>query len=427
MDLINHSSRRSAPGLIVVLVTMLGIAMPSSYAAVFMRSNDSTGSTLEVDALTTIADDTYIFASGLQMEGIIDGDLSAMAADIRVGGTVTQAANIFTQSYRQTGVIQRGLRLFSDNASITGVVDGSLLGVVNTLTFEPGSVIQGDSYVVTARLVAEGTIKENLWVVAENASVFGHVGGSLTFRGDRLEIGPEAVIIGNIEYRTDNENALVVDSSATILGSVLWQPPVIDTEGNGGFWSAVLIRVSGLLAAFLFGLLLIAILPRPIDHALRSLSTRAAASFAAGLVTAVSVIVLAVLFLLALVMAITGSAILDGNLAAVGALLLVIGTLLIPIASFGTVVGSILLYSGAIVVGMWGGRRMMRRETVSRFGMFVALAALTALFAIPYVGIVLAIIVSLFGAGAFLLGLRQSRRDYTSNDSTPSGDVPAVT
>jgi len=101
----------------------------------------------------------------------------------------------------------------------------------------------------------------------------------------------------------------------------------------------------------------------------------------------------------------------------------------VPITSFASVSGGIVLYSGWIVVGYLIGYLLLKyvrptTKLLDAWGLLLGLTLLTAVFAIPYLGLILTVIATLAGAGAVLLGIKNCRRNGPSSKSPAQTSEP---
>jgi cytoskeletal protein CcmA (bactofilin family) len=161
-----------------------------------------------------------------------------------------------------------------------------------------GDVQVGGNVAIASNSVSVGAdVGRDLFTYAETVEVSGSVGGNLGASAQRLRLLGDAHIVGNVQFRGDEEaffraDAVRVDGEVEIL-----EKP---EEKNRYFTVFYLWQMAELIAAFLFGLALFWLIP-----ALRGLSIGAGLdglkSAGIGIVTLVSIPIIAVLVAITLI------------------------------------------------------------------------------------------------------------------------------
>jgi len=185
-------------------------------------------------------------------------------------------------------------------------------------------------------------------------------------------------------------------------------------------------QTSNLLAAFLFGIIIIRLFRPYAEESFDQLRNRMTVSLAAGFLGILVIAGCVVVLFASLIAALVGAILISSDQALVGSLVLIVPTLLIPITGFVTVSGGIILYSGQIIVAClvgYGLVRFGRREatTLNAWSLLLGLIVLAIICAIPYLGFLLFLTATLAGCGAILLGIKNCRKgDKISNNSSAS-------
>ena len=105
-----------------------------------------------------------------------------------------------------------------------------------------------------------------------------------------------------------------------------------------------------------------------------------------------------------------------------------ISLLMVPITGFITVSGGVLFYSGKVIFALLVGYLLVRMikpgaTYLSRFQLLLGLIVLWLTFAIPYIGLLIYLVVSIVGAGAIVLGVKYCRREL-NHLPQPSAEGP---
>jgi hypothetical protein len=224
-----------------------------------------------------------------------------------------------------------------------------------------------------------------------------------------LTVGPEASVGGKLEYQGQDEASI---PSGVVTGPVTHTQPVVPETGRVAEpaptageralgWFLGLVRDTFTL--LIVGLLLLWLAPGLLRRGSEVLRTKPWPCLGWGLVSCVAVFVAGgVIFFVSLVLALLLGLLTLGKLAA---LVAVVGLLLQAGLVVGFVIAAGLL--AKIIVGYLIGRLILRRldPMAGRAGwplvLGIALLALTV--SIPYLGVLISIVATLFGLGALWL------------------------
>lgn len=398
-----------------------------SVASVFKK-----GGNIQITNLDMIDDDLYAYGNRLTVDGRVTGDLTAFVSQTTINGEIGQSAYIFSQNLEHNGKIDGSLRAFAFNIAVNGFVTRSVVLFAMDVKLTKGSVIERDATIFGGRISIDGTIKGNATIDADVIEIAGVITGDVNLKAKKILIIPPAVITGNLTYTSRNQAEIDSTSGVTISGRTTWNLPKKggEEEEPGTGWTKIIVRISSLLAAFLFGII-IAYLFRPyVEEAVNQVRTRFTVSVAAGLLGVLILIVSVVVFALAVASLIAGFLLVSGDLAPIGSLVLVFSILMLPVSSFASISGGILFYSGKIIIGFWLGYLIMQRakpasSVLSKSALFLGLLILSILFIIPVAGTVFYLAAAVIGAGGIMLGIKHCRRGFLSTSTGTPPSVPA--
>ncbi len=414
--------------LILALVCVLAA---TASAMVFQKAEHQ-----HISNLHHIEDDYYSYAQDLTIDGLIDGELASFSYNFRLNGEVTGTANIFAYQLSHRGQIGRSLRGFANSITIDGTVGRSALLLGNDITLNGPAVIERDARLIGNNIRMYGTIKGQTHISGKSIIIEGLIDGDLILRTDgKIEITSTAIITGNLTYTSTDKEAIEIAEGAAISGEVTWTPPEDAGQEDDGVLSArsVILAVAKLFAAFLFGVILIAVFRRYAEESFMQLHTRPVVALAVGFVVLIGFALALVILIIAVALVIAGLIVVSGDGIVVGALLLIFSTLMLPISSFASVCGGIMLYAGKIVVALLLGALLLSRvrsaRALSALNLLLGLLLLTIGFAVPYLGFLLYLLASVSGAGAIAMGVRFCKRVYpaTTAAQPPASEPPAPT
>ncbi|HUV30545.1 MAG TPA: hypothetical protein VMY05_05605 [Acidobacteriota bacterium] len=400
------------------LVLAVTLMLPAQLAASVFESGDD----IHISNLHTIQDDFYAFGEQVRVDGKIEGDLTAFVYDCLLQGTVTRSANLFARSVDHSGHVGGSLRVLAQYVRIKGRVDGSLIAAGDNIRLSKGSVIERDVNLYGNDVSIDGVVNGNVRITGPRISIAGLIQGDVVLTGDRIVFSPPAFIEGNLVY-TSSKQLTIDTTGVTIVGATTWKQPEKKEEETSLF-TRITLKGSSLLAAFLFGVIVVRLFRPYAEEAVDQLRHRMTVSLAAGFLGLLVLGVCVVAFLASVGSAVIGYVLIHSDLVIPGSLLLIVSILLIPITSFATVSGGIILYSGAIVVAFLVGfviKKLARPDSqlLNASSLFSGLIVLTLVFWLPYVGTLLYLLVTIAGTGAILLGIKYCRKaEVQTNQGT---------
>jgi hypothetical protein len=108
--------------------------------------------------------------------------------------------------------------------------------------------------------------------------------------GEKITLSPPAVVRGNLIYRTEKKDGLTIEPGVTVIGSTTWESPEVKkAEEESSVLSKIAYRVASLLAAFLFGVIIIRLFKGYAEEAVSQLNRRPSVAFA-GLLGALTIV-----------------------------------------------------------------------------------------------------------------------------------------
>ena len=345
-------------GLVVLLGSTVAFAQEIRLGGKFR-----TGREVMVAADETVTTDLYASGASVTIEGTVEGDVVASGGNVDISGSVGGDVLIGT-----------------GNADISGEVTG-------------------DARIGAGRVLVSGSIGEDLSVGAGQTTLSsaGTVGEDFLFGTGQTSL--HGAVEGNVVGSTGDYNR-----TGTIGGT---EDVNVVERGEPSFGDRVLYAVQRFVAIALIGLLLLWLVPRAVDGSAETLRRRPWASLGVGVLGAFGFIVLIVLiFLVMILLSIAFGLLQLSTLLGVT----VFGSLtLVTVVTF---LFWLLVFFGAqAVVGMLLGRLAVGTEASRRWlALILGVLIVVVLISIPIAGIVLGILIALFGLGAVILEFWSRRR-----------------
>ncbi len=398
-----------------ILTALIFLTAASSVVASVFQHQDQ----LHISNLHRIEDDFYAFSNDMTVDGFIDGDLSVFTYSFQLNGQVTGSANIFAYELDHRGQIDRTLRVFANTMDIDGTVGHSVLLMGGNVTLGRSAVVGRDARIYGENVRISGNIiGGDCHAAGKTVTIEGTIAGNLYLHASKATIASTAVVQGDIEYESTEQEALTVEDGATVAGEIVWNEPETAADGEGGeffgAFSDTVMAISKWLAAFLFGIIIVLVFRRHAEESYRQLRSRLVVSFAVGVLSLLVFAFTIILLSITTALLVIGLLLISGEGAVVGALVLVFSILMFPITTFATVCGGIIFYAGKIVLGFYIGALILGRAKSDRalngWNLLLGLGLLTLVFNIPFVGFAIYLLVSITGAGAIVLGVRHCKR-----------------
>lgn len=414
------------------LILMLVVFVPTSLA-LGLRG----GERVVIEADEVIDDDYYVVADEFILNGVVKGDLFVGGRKITINGTVEGDLWAVGQWVRINGVV-------GDDARIGGAVLelGSRAEVVDDLMVagysyeaESGSIVGGTFVFAGAQALLAGDIGEDVYVASNGLEIRGRIGGNVKaevgyaqdvsllgtseywpemppvpqVRGG-LTLHEDAEIGGSLEYKT--VEAITVPGDV-VKGTERFIPDMRERVSEGDFGRALTTywfwrQTRRFLALVIVALLLAWLAPKWITIPAGKLKVEPGPSLGWGALIwfCFPIALLIVIILIGLVAALLGVVTL-GELSG-WFVLLSAAALLALIAVYGSV--SALL--AKILVAYWIGTAILSSTKLADmpkriWSILLGLAILSVVMAIPCLGTLVGIVVSMFGLGALLLLARE--------------------
>lgn len=300
----------------------------------------------------------------------VAGDLMAAGAAVSVSAPVAGDLLAAGASVSATGSVGGSVRAVGGELSLSGTVGRNVTAAGGSLALARGGRVRGNLYVSGGEIALEGRVDGHVRGSAGVVRLLGRVDGSVDVTAERVVVGPDARISGDLIHRSPEPAE--VAPGARIEGRTTHRP--VEAPGAAGTWIVRLLRIGAFL---LTGLALVAVFPGTFGRLRENLEQRPWPSLGFGL---------AALAALPPALAVAAVTVLGLPLALIGAGLL-----------------GAALYLSRAVVALWIGERILRRRPGrgGRAAAFLAGGALLLLAGLlPWVGWAVTLLATVAGLGA---------------------------
>lgn len=279
---------------IISFLLFFSLLFPSVVDAQITRTNTTrTGETVIIRQEEVIEGDFFIAGEMVEFSGKINGDLYIVGNQVLVSGEVDGDLLAVGSEISITGVVTQNVRAMGAQITIEGDVGRniSLAGV--NINSSDSSYIAGSLSGVAGNISLSGPVGGNVNATGGSFEIKSTVKGNVEASTGQLKLAPGAEILGDLNYRSDNEAE--ISDKTSVAGKISRH-----SSGNGavegakynlekitGGWTKTG-RVFSFFAILLMGLVLIKLFPSFFKSSLDILNKSPLKSLGIGFVGAFS-------------------------------------------------------------------------------------------------------------------------------------------
>lgn len=239
--------------------------------------------------------DAYIAGGNVLVEGTVNGDLLVVGGMVTISGTVKNDVRAASGTFRLSGKVGGNMTLAGGNANV-----------------DPQAAIGGSLLAGTGNLELFGPVGKGLTAGVGNLIVNSSIGGDVLAGVGQLTMQPRTKIAGDVTYWS--EEPAVIQDNATLSGELVYNempkteaPQVNIAKGGMKALSAafagmaVAMALVGVIALFVLGLIIMALLPSFTDRTVRGMQKNPWGSFGLGIVTIIVLPTLAVVAMMTVI------------------------------------------------------------------------------------------------------------------------------
>ena len=382
---IRRRLRRSAAVASVVSALLFAAALPQQAAAADVRRARSP---IVVPAGETVHNDLIAMGPAVRIDGTVEGDLITFTRNLTVTGHVTGDVIGFAGQVLIDGTVDGNARVGTHTLTLQGTIGKNVCAFSNSIDLASKGTIGGELIAMAAQMDLDGKVTRDLLGLVGRSDLEGLIGGQAWIRGGALTVASTADIRGPATFVGPNQPT--VDAGAKLASPIRTEITQEIRRGRRSAAVRVIHAIFGYGAALVVGVLLLVAFPGFFRTTLRE----------------------------------TGGIVLPIGIGALtwisGAFLMVLAVLLLLLGVGAGVAGLMayapILYLSQVFVGAWLGNKI-RREPANNTGAMIGRLALGLLILriaglIPVLGVLMWIVVALWGTGAMLMAFyRMSRAE----------------
>ncbi len=255
-----------------------------------------------------INDDLFVSGGTVSVSGTVNGTVFAAGGVVSVDGMVTGDVVMAGGNATISGVVEDDVWVVGGNIQITEAQIGDgLLVAGGMIQIDESSAVGGSLLAAGGSVFNSAAVGRNFFAGGGEVRLNAPVGGEVRVGGERLVIGKETVVGGDLVYEAGE--AFELDPQATVSGKV--RESVLDLQGvtprarqsAGTVFRGArsVFRLWSFLSALAVGLVLTALLPKPMAKIGEQLSGQPFRAALAGLVTFVLAGPVVILLLITLI------------------------------------------------------------------------------------------------------------------------------
>jgi len=381
-----------------ILATSIGVVILFSIATPAMAAQTSNSEFVIIQEGDVFPEDLYTGAIRVVVNGTLEGDLIAFAAEeVVINGVVTGSVTAISPRVTVNGEVSESLRVTGNRLDIAGEVGGDVVAAVISASLTPPSRVVGDVLLWAWEASVLGSIGMDLTGTQRALSLAGTVEGDVDVSVAGLTIVDSLTVAGDLGYRSEAE-AVGLDM-AEVGGAVVDKevlPPNLRVRAIGllgRILITIVLSVAALSAAYGW--------PRRTGRAVLESGRKPIGKWLRGALVLFSPLIAA---------AVTGLVLGLAPAAVAFPLLAVLVPVILALAG---VVLALAIVAGAPVAGWVGGVVFKRLDP---YGAILAGSLIIGvLWWIPFLGWIVPLIVLPWGLGAWMA----SWSDQTSEVSPP--------
>ena len=189
-----------------VFATLFGMGLIFATATPALAAETSNSEFVIIQEGDVFPEDLYAGAIRVVVNGTLDGDLIAFAAEeVVINGTVTGSVIAVSPTVTVTGEVTGSLRVTGNALEVDGEVGGDLVAAVVSAHLAPSSQVGGDVLLWAWDASALGSIGMDLTGTQRTLALAGSVAGDVDVSVGSLTIVDSVTVTGDLGYRSETE------------------------------------------------------------------------------------------------------------------------------------------------------------------------------------------------------------------------------
>lgn len=368
----------------IIFVLLVALLLPASSHAARTPASFSIGRSLLVASSTT--GNAYSAGLSVVRTASVFGDLSVFGGSVVTAAPVSGDELVLAGSIRSRARIGGDLRVIGGSISVEDPVNGDL--VAFGYSVNDSGRVGGNIFIIAANTTLSNGASGPVTIYGNNISLSGDFANNVNIVAiGRVALAASTTIAGKLSYQAP-EPALIPES-AIIIGGVEYTNasylPDVGTSRILAIISIGFFLFVRILGALILTGLLAGLFPRLAETVTERAYTARPSKILLTILLGFAVFVVTPVLFLILALTFVG-----------------IGLALLLLIAYSFIVLLSLAYAG-ILLGSLFSRRYMNRETVLWHDGVFGTLALSLIALVPYIGIFIVLLLTMFTSGALLL------------------------
>ncbi|MFA5172846.1 MAG: hypothetical protein WC435_00380 [Candidatus Paceibacterota bacterium] len=218
------------------LLTSVAILAPTLAFGATLKAGE------EVSVKNPIADNLYAAGGNVSIDSVISGDLFTAGGNVIISENISDDINALGGSISVLGSSGDDTRIVGGNVLISNNVGGELIVIGGSVNVSSGTSVAGDLVSAGGLVAVNGNIGGNAKIAGGVININGHIKGNVVVKADeKITIGENAVIDGNLEYSASSAESLKIEEGAVISGKTTFTEialPKVDAQKAKSFFFA---------------------------------------------------------------------------------------------------------------------------------------------------------------------------------------------
>ena len=332
-----------------------------------------------------IDDDLIVAGNTLKIDGTVSGNLIPACRYLTQNGTVSGSLFNGSQYVDIFGRIEGSVTNFSQHLTLSGQVKRNLIAFGQSINLASVSTVQGEATLMGAEISVDGVILKGLKANGDRIVISGMIKGDVNLNGKSITILPTAEILGNLIYKSPKEAK--ISDGAKIAGQTKWTEFQAQKPKRPTFKKFSWVSFLFLLASMATGLVMLLLFKTQVQNVKLAIQKSFWKSLGSG-------------FILAIV-------------SPIGAVILMVTLIGIPLAVITGFLYLILFYIAKIFTGLALGEAVIsifkKDHIPTGWSLMAGLVLLYILVGLPYVGWLIYTLAFMIGLGGIVLSFRQRK------------------
>jgi|GEM_PF-870820 len=209
---------RKGTKMILLVMLFCFVALPAIvFAAVVVPpSNISI-----LEAGKTIDGFGFFAGNQIRVDGNVEGTTFVTGQDVTINGSINGDLFVAAQTISVNGTVSGNIYCAGQSLALNGQSTGDVFLGGQSINLEKGSRFGRDLFAGGATIMLNGSVQRDFHAGGGDVSINGTVGRDAKLEGGNIMILDQAVINGNLFYKSDKE--AVINSSSKIVGQTDWE------------------------------------------------------------------------------------------------------------------------------------------------------------------------------------------------------------